>query len=137
MVAQDVSDAIVRQIASAVEIGESASDRVVLYSPFSHDDGDAISVVFTKHNSGRWRLSDEGEVLLHVGYNEVDLLSPGRVERFRRVVGVYGVAESDGELYVEVDGENFGEAFYRFTQACFEVARLSKLPPQKVRNTNT
>ncbi len=133
MIAPDLSATIKQQIADEVQVAEASSDRVLLYAPFSHDDGDSLSLLFVKESAGDWKLTDDGDVLLHVGYGDVDLLAPGRVERFRRVIGAYGLTEAAGKLSLEVDRENFGEAFYRFSQACFEVARLAKFPPQKER----
>ncbi len=65
----------------------------------------------------------------------VDLLGPGRAERFRVVADFYGVKERSGELRMQATTDDLGDAVFVFTQACIELARLSELPRESSRRT--
>ena len=136
MISVDISKIIQEQIASEVQIGSTATDRVQLYCPFSFDDGDSYTFIFVRDSGGKWTLTDDGEVVSHVSYSGVELLSPERRPRLDKALEFYGLQEAAGALKLEIEGDNFGEAFYRFSQACFEISRIGKFPREKTKAPN-
>jgi hypothetical protein len=127
MIAIDIANRFRDQLTEQYDIKTVASDRLEINTPFVFDDGDPYSCAIVR-NGSKWLITDEGEVLNHVSYMGVDLKASGRAKRFQKAVAFYGLSEETGELVLETDIERLGESFCLFTQACFEIARLAKLP---------
>lgn len=128
MIAADVATKIRRQVAEQISIEYLEADRLEVSTPFMFTDGDHYGFAILRDGgTGRWRMSDEGEVVSKARYQGVDLLGKGRIERLRRMVEFYGLQESDGELSLAVEDGDFGRAFYLFSQACLDVSRSAKM----------
>jgi hypothetical protein len=129
MIAADIVQAIRHQISDDLDISLKSEGRIEVFTPFMYQDGDHCGFYFNRNENGQWEATDEGEVLGHAGYSGVDLLDDGRAEKFRKAVEFFGMHERGGELILPVSDETkFGEAFFRFAQACMDILNLTKLP---------
>ena len=133
MITQDLSQIIRRQVADSIDVEMVAPSRFEISTPFMFSDGDHCGFTVTHDPQSGWQLSDEGEVASKASYEGIDVLSPGRVERFRKLVEFYGLTESKGALSLPVDDDDFGRAFFVFSQACLELNRVARLPAEKKR----
>jgi hypothetical protein len=136
MIAADVATRIRRQVADQISIEYVESDRLEVSTPFMFSDGDHYGCAVLRNGAtGRWKISDEGEVVSKARSQGVDLLGKGRADRLRRTIEFYGLQEHDGELSIEVDDGEFGKAFFLFSQACLDVNRLAKLKADRPART--
>ena len=132
MVATDIVALISGQVASEVGLEPESTNRIAVYTPFVYPDGDHCSFAAVRGpGADTWRLTDEGDVLIHAGYSGVDLKSEPRLARFQAATRFYGVMESNGELSFAVEESQFGDAIFGFSQACLEIIGLTKLPVER------
>ena len=132
MITADIANQIRRQVGEKIAVEHSEANRFDVSTPFMFADGDHYGFALLRDEAtGRWRLTDDGEVVSKAGYLGIDLLAPGRVEMLRKTAEFYGLNEQDGELSLSVDGGDFGRAFFRFSQACLDINRLAKMPAQR------
>src|SRR4051812_24356140 len=116
MISADIASKIRRQIGEHVAIEHRDSNLFDVSTPFIYADGDHYGFIVSRPASGgKWKFSDEGEVIDKARLAGADLLSAGRIERLKSALELYGLQESDGELLMTVGDGNFGEAFFQFT----------------------
>jgi hypothetical protein len=135
MVTADFARLIREHICAEVSISKVASDRFSVGMPLTFGDGDSCRIMVTAEPSGEFLLSDGGFVSASALVDGVDLLSSGHEERFRRVAAFYGVKELSGELRMQANSDDIGDAVFAFTQACLEVAKLSELTREVARKS--
>jgi hypothetical protein len=124
MISENIVHQVREKVADRLGIDAVAPDRISVATPFMHLDGDHCGFVFVKDQTGNWVITDEGDILTHAGYSGADLLSKGRINRFRKTAEFFGIEEKKGTLSYPVSNEDFGEAFFTFSQACIEISRL-------------
>lgn len=131
MIASNLTDTIREQLSSAVTIMSSSGGEVAISMPFSFDDGDPYDFKLLQTQAGEWLLHDSGHTVRRASYQGADLTAEGHVERFRQIVGFYGLKETQGDLSMPVDLESIGASLYAFTQACLESVTLARMPKER------
>lgn len=123
-------------VCSGIKISGEGVDRYRVFTPFHFDDGDCLSIVLKKDNTG-WVLSDEGHTFLRLSYylEEKDLARGTRQKVISSALSVFQVADRDGELFLPVRDERYGDALYSFIQAMLKIADVSFLSRETVRST--
>ena len=99
------------------------TNRFRVFTPFRFEDGDHLAIVL-KEVGGRWILSDEGHTFVHLTYDlgDEDLYTGSRQKVISNALSRFGVEGRDGELVIEVQGKEYGEALYSFVQALMRLA---------------
>lgn len=113
------------RIAERIKVTFHGDDRFSISTPFMFTDGDHCGFRVYKLPSGGWVISDKGGVITHAGYAGVDFSSAEYRENFKAITSFFGIVESDGELVIQVRGDEVGDAFFTLAQACIEVSRLT------------
>ena len=136
MIAIDLVQTIRSQVADEVHVSATAPDRLEISAPFFFEDGDSYSFAFVHDESlGQWIITDDGDVLARSAYSGLDITAGGRRDRFLRIVEFYGIRESDRTLLLPVESDRFAETFYKFSQACLEISRLTQFSAGASRST--
>lgn len=128
MIATDYANLIRERICSEISISPVNDSRFSVGIPLLYGDGDSCRIFVTAGAGGEYLLRDGGFVLSSSAIDGVDLLARGHVDRFRRISEFYGVKEINGELTMDADSNDLGDAVFVFTQACLELSRLGELP---------
>ncbi|MCC6126393.1 MAG: DUF1828 domain-containing protein [Pirellulales bacterium] len=124
------------QLTDGLQIEQEDNDRIAVYTPFMYQDGDHVSFAVARDAAtSLWHLTDDGDVLTHASYSGINLLASDRVSRFRETVQFYGLRERRGELWMPIENDAFGDAFFTFTQACLDIVQLTKMPPERKERT--
>lgn len=119
----------------SISIGNRPNE-LVAYPPFVYPDGDGCSFYLSRQDES-WRITDDGEVLMHSAYGGVDLLEHGHRERLDKMLAAYKVEQSDGVLSMLATQEHLGSAFFSFTQACLDVMHLARSPATKKKRVDS
>lgn len=112
-----------------IRLFPEGSDRFRVFTPFMLDDGDHLSIVL-KSEKGRWMLSDEGITYMHLsvlGTKEESLLYGRRQEIITGTLREFGVEDRDGELLLQINDEQYGEALYSFVQSLLRISNITYL----------
>jgi len=131
MVTADIIAMMRSKVADELSFDQENRNRIAVHTPFMYQDGDHCSFLAVRSATGNWHLTDEGEVISHAGYSGIDLLAEDRISRFHETTDFYGLRESRRELLLPVENDDFGSAFFTFSQACLDLVQLAKLPPEK------
>ena len=120
-------------VSSQVHIAPEGVDRYRVFTPFHFDDGDGLCVVLKREDSG-WVLSDEGNTLMHLTYRmDADDLRRGtRAELIDKALSMFHVEDRDGELVIDIPGEQYGDALYSFVQALLKISDVAYLSRERV-----
>lgn len=137
MISATITHRIREQLANRIEIESKDRDSCIINMPFVFDDGDPCGFMLTKGSDDTWYLSDKGVTARRASYIGADLLAPGHVERFRSIVGFYGMTEENGALLLPVRHDDFSDAIFTFTQACLEMVNLAKMPKERSETVKT
>ena len=111
-------------------------ERYRVSTPFRFDDGDHLSIVL-KRDTGAWHLSDEGATYMHLTYDidEADLMRGNRQTIIANALALFGVDDVEGDLRLNIPGEDYGDALYSYVQALLKVSDVSFLSREVVQNT--
>lgn len=100
-----------KNICDTFEIESDGTDRFVVHTPFSFDDGDGFVVILKKTPEG-WVFTDDGHTFFHLEILGI---------RWRKVadsiLAGHGVRNVDGVLTIQVCNDRFGDALCGFLQA--------------------
>jgi len=120
-----------------VQVHERPDGLVYISTPFHFPDGDSFSMYLKRLPAGGFRVTDLGATLMHLSYEQdVDKLREGTRHRvFSQILSEMGVADDDGELAMDVPGNQLGSAIFRFGQALTRVHDLTFLNRVQVENT--
>lgn len=132
----DIKEAFLRSLCSPFDLIESGADRYFVDTPFIHDDGDALRILL-KQKGQDWRLSDEGSTLMRLTYyiDPADLKKGNRKQIIDRVLLAHGIQRSGDELFLPIQGQNYGDALYDFAQALIHISDIEFLTRDKVKST--
>ena len=92
---------------------------------FMFDDGDHLSIVL-KRDSGAWILSDEGHTCMHLARDADE-------KGFERGIGqepvmdtlsMFNVKDRAGELILNVEDDQFGDALHTFIHGLLRITEL-------------
>lgn len=124
------------KVAVQIRLASEGAERFRVFTPFQFEDGDHLSIVLRK-DGARWWLSDEAHTLMRMTYDieERDLRSGTRQKLISNALSVFQVEERDGELTLDVQDENYGDALYSFVQALLRISDVSYLSRERTRST--
>ena len=134
--AETIERSFREKVAAQIRLASEGAERFRVFTPFQFEDGDHLSVVLRK-DGARWWLSDEAHTLMRMTYDieERDLRSGTRQKIISNALSVFQVEERDGELMLDVQDENYGDALYSFVQALLRISDVSYLSRERARST--
>jgi hypothetical protein len=135
---QALTQTVQQSIGAQVRVEAEGRGRYLLLTPFMREDGDHYNIVLREvEHERRWRLTDEGETLMHSSYTvDYDALHKGaRGAVLERVLAQGGVTDANGELLLDVDADEISAGLFTFLQTLTRVNDLSYLARETVRST--
>ncbi|MDR1020142.1 MAG: DUF1828 domain-containing protein [Synergistaceae bacterium] len=135
MSADDLSFALSRTL-KAVEVHPRGINDYQVRVPFYFDDGDALKIILEKTADNKWNLTDEGNTVMHLDYNDVDI-SEGttRKEVFEKILSSHFLTYSDGRLVMpDIDNEKIGAAIFTFTQGLLKIGDIAMWKKERVKS---
>lgn len=136
MTVSDVVRSFREKVCDQVRLEQEGVDRFRVFTPFVFEDGDHLAIVLKRVDS-KWLLTDEGHTYMHLTYDidERDLQKGNRQKIIGNTLSVFQVHDRDGELIIEIDEDQYGDALYSFTQALVKISDVSYLTRERVRST--
>ncbi len=135
MISINLAETIHSQFASEFEVHAIDSNKYAVETPFLFPDGDHCGMHIVVNEDGSWYITDDGTSMMRASYAGADLLSAGYNDRFRRIIGFYGITEKNGVLMMPGRESKYGDGVMAFTQACIDVVRISKMPKERSSST--
>ena len=123
-----------RKVSDEIDVESEGIDRYIVYTPFMFDDGDHFVIVLKKH-ADQWRFTDEGHTFMHMSYGEIDIAHGTRKSIIDRVLLSFRLANEDGELYLDVPDNQYGDALFSFIQALVKISDTAYWTRERVRST--
>lgn len=126
------------KVSGQIRLKEEGLDRYRVFTPFRYDDGDHLVILLKKDvPSGRWVLTDNGHTYMHLTYDldEASLYTGTRQQIISQTLNEFSVSDSDGELNLAIENENYGNSLYDFIQAILRVNDISYLSRERVKST--
>lgn len=125
-----------RKVSEKVHLASEGIDRYRVFTPFMFEDGDHLAIVLRKE-SGAWTLSDEGHTYMHLTYDleEKDLRTGTRQKIINNALSAFSVDDREGELFLPIEDERYGDALYSFVQALLKISDVSYLSRERVKST--
>lgn len=126
------------KVSKEIGLVEKGIGRYFVSTPFIFEDGDHLVVLLIYDKSrGKWKITDEGHTFQHLSYfmDDKDFSKGTRDEIIENSKKMFSVSENDGELYLHVDGTDFGNALYNFIQCLLKIADISFLERERVKST--
>jgi hypothetical protein len=124
------------KVGQQIEIYPEGVNRFKVFTPFQFDDGDSLSIVL-KRIGDKWILTDEAHTYMHLSY-EIDMNSLEKGTRQKIITSVlsgYGIKDQDGELLLNVEQDDLGNAFYSYVQGLIRITDVTYLTRERVRST--
>lgn len=108
-----------------VGVATRDSRTVTVTLPMTGRDGDSIMAYVTEADAG-WRISDMGSTLMRLSYEHdlSKLLSGARERLYQAVLNESGLAEDDGELFVEVPADALPMGLFTLGQGITRIEDL-------------
>lgn len=132
----EVQNSLRNTVSAEVSLTDEGIDRYRVFTPFEFDDGDHLSIVLKKTN-GAYVFTDEAHTIMHMSYDmDVSALKKGNRQKIMtNVLSNFGLEEENGEIFIKVNGNDFGASFYNYIQALIKISDLSYLSKEQVRST--
>ena len=117
------------QFNSHVAVREKRPGVLQLVAPLFHEDGDMMDVFLDVPKNGdtssdqKIRVSDHGLTLMRLSF-AFDIDMPNKEKIFHRILAENGVAEENGELFIEAVPESLYTALLQFSQAVSKVCNM-------------
>jgi hypothetical protein len=137
MEAIDLQKQFVSKITEEIRIKPQGNDYFRISTPFMFSDGDHFSIAIRKEGK-RWIFTDEGDTFMHLSILGVkpETLTHGTREKILSgILEEFSIKYHFGELILEIQEENYGSAFYCFTQALLKISDLTYLNRDTVEAT--
>ena len=124
------------KVAAEVRLSAEGGDCYRVFTPFMFEDGDHLVIVL-KRDGNRWILTDEAHTYMHLTYDiDEEALHRGtRREIILRALSMFDVEDRNGELILEIQDGNYGDALYSFVQALLKIIDVSYLSKPRVQST--
>lgn len=127
------------KVSEKIVLESKGKNRFLVSTPFMFEDGDNL-VIILKYDSGskRWILTDEGHTLMHLSYfmDEKDLTKDGtRKTIIDNSKSMFDVRDNCGELFLEIEDNNFGDALYNFVQCLLKINDVTFLERERAKST--
>ncbi len=132
----EIQDNLRNTVSAEISLLNEGVNRFRVFTPFEFEDGDHFSIILKK-NKGSFIFTDEAHTIMHMSYDmDVSVLKKGNRQKIlTNTISNFGLEENDGELFIRVNDNNFGAAFYNFVQALVKITDLSYLSKEQVRST--
>lgn len=132
----EIENNLKEKVSSEISLLEEGLNRYRVFTPFCFDDGDHFSIVIKKIGPN-WLFTDEAHTLMHMSYEmDISTLKKGtRQKIISNTLENFGMSENDGELILQIEGENYGNTFYNYIQALTKITDISYLSKEQVRST--
>jgi len=123
-------------VSAEISLLSEGVNRFRVFTPFEFEDGDHFSIILKK-NKDSFIFTDEAHTIMHMSYDmDVSVLKKGNRQKIlTNTISNFGLEENDGELFIRINDNNFGAAFYNFVQALVKITDLSYLSKEQVRST--
>lgn len=132
---KSIRDEFKDRVCEQVEVHPEGEGRYVVFTPFRFDDGDHFGI-FLKRRGRDWVLSDEASTLMHLSYRlDEDVQQGNRGDIIENCLAGFSVHHEQGELFIPVRENRFGDALFSFIQALTKVSDVSYLSRERVRST--
>jgi hypothetical protein len=125
----DTVELLREQFNSHVAVREKRPGVLQLVAPLFHEDGDMMDIFLDVPKNGdatpdqKIRVSDHGLTLMRLSYT-FDIDTPNKEKIFHRILSENGVAEENGELFIEAAPESLYTALLQFSQAVSKVCNM-------------
>lgn len=132
----EIENNLKEKVSSEISLLEEGLNRYRVFTPFCFDDGDHFSIVIKKIGPN-WLFTDEAHTLMHMSYEmDISTLKKGtRQKIISNTLENFGMSENDGELILQIEGENYGNTFYNYIQALTKITDITYLNKEQVRST--
>jgi len=131
MIAIDLANLVRDRIASDIVVDRIDDNHVVVYMPFTFDDGDQCSIFLERDDNSKWHLSDDGDAFKRASELGMDFAKASNKDRLEKLIEFYGVVENEGSLDLLSDEAGLGDSVFVLTQTCLEAAWLAKTPKKR------
>jgi hypothetical protein len=133
----DLTKQFCKALCTKVTLKEREDGNIFVMTPFVFPDGDSFSMYLKRLPSGGFRLSDMGSTMMHLSYEQdVEKLRDGtRGKIFAQSISEMGIADNEGELYLEVPASQLPSGLFKFGQALRRVHDLTFLNRVRVEDT--
>ncbi len=126
------------KVCEKISLKEKGIGRYLVRTPFIFEDGDNLLIILKyDKEKKKWKLTDEGHTLIHLSYfmDSKDLLKGNRQEIIDNCKKMFEVEEKEGELFIYVEEEKYGDALYNFVQALLKITDVTFLERERVAST--
>jgi Domain of unknown function DUF1828/Major Vault Protein repeat domain len=132
----DVLQSFRAKVAESIRLEPVGLHRFRVLTPFTQEDGDQLVIVLRREGT-RWLLSDEGHTFMRLTYSmdERDFRGGTRNKIIEGTLQMFEVTDREGELVLEVPGDQYGEALYSFAQALLKISDVTFLSRERVQST--
>ena len=117
-----------------IELKEKRPGIMQLLVPLFHEDGDMVDIFLQEgREPGLIRICDHAMTIMRLSYSfEID--TPNKMRILRQIIDENGIAEDNGNLFIETRPECLYPAIMQFAQAVAKVANLEVLRREIVRS---
>ena len=125
-----------KKVCDRLRLVSEGIDRYRVFTPFMFEDGDHLAIVLKKEHD-HWVLSDEGHTYMHLTYDldEKDSQRGSRQKIITNALSAFDVKDRDGELFLTIQENHYGNALYNFVQALLKITDVTYLSRERVRST--
>lgn len=126
------------RVSEKITLKEKGINRYLVRTPFVFEDGDNLLIIL-KYNKtkSKWYLTDEGHTFLHLSYfmDDKDISKGTRKSIIDNSKNMFNVLEKKGELLLDINKEDYGNALYNFIQCLLKVIDITFLERDRVKST--
>ncbi len=126
------------KVSEKITIKEKGINRYVVRTPFIFEDGDNLVIILKfEDKTKKWYLTDEGETFQHISYfmDSKDFTQGTRKEIIENSQKMFGITESQGELKINIESNDYGNALYNFVQCLLKITDITFLERDRIKST--
>lgn len=111
-------------------------DLLTVSIPMTARDGDQFTAYLSRMNGG-WRISDAANTMMRLSYeNDLGKLFSGpRAKLYETILAESGLAEDDGEIYIEVAADKVTRGIFDLGQGLSRIEDLALWSKSRVEST--
>ena len=135
MAIYSIEQEFVEKVSEQVRLIADGANRYRVFTPFHFDDGDHLAIVLRQIGQ-RWQLTDEAHTYMHLSY-QIDVESLRRGQRkmiVESALSMFQVNDYGGELVLDIENGQFGDALFSFVQALLKISDVTYLSRERVRS---